>query len=146
MFMIFLSTSQPRAPDKMSTREDAEKVVVGAVVRRRSEEVVEEMAEIAKGERTRMAAQAAQALPKTLRLRETNWSDRRPIKGRPVNPVPPPSPEQLRIAAVRRREHAEEERRFLDNGARIFGHPRTPTPPRAGEDPYGFAKWAQRRY
>ena len=131
----------------MSAREDTEKVVVGTVVRRRSKDVVKEMAEIAKGEKTRIAAQAAQALPRTLRLREAKWSDLRPIKLRkPINPVPPPSPEQLRIAAVQRRERTKEERRFLDNEAKVFGRPRTPTPPRAGEDPYGFAKWAQRRY
>ena len=131
----------------MSAREDTEKVVVGTVVRRRSNDVVKEMAKIAKGEKTRIAAQAAQALPKTLRLRDTKWSDLRPIKLRkPINPVPPPSPEQLRIAAVQRRERTKEERRFLDNEAKVFGRPRTPTPPRAGEDPYGFAKWAQRRY
>ena len=130
----------------MSAREDTEKVVVGTVVRRRSKDVVKEMAEIAKGEKTRIAAQAAQALPRTLRLREAKWSDLRPIKLRkPINPVPPPSEEQLRVAAVRRREQTEEERRFLDNEARLFGRPKAPTPPRTGEDPYGFAKWAQRR-
>ena len=135
----------------MSKREDAEKVVVGAVVvgavvRRRPEEVVREMAEIAKCDRARMAAQAEQALPRTLHLRETRWSGRRPIKWRQINPVPPPSPEERQIAAVRQRERAEEEKQFLENEARIFGRPRTPTPPRKGEDPYGFAKWAQRRY
>ena len=131
----------------MSTREDAGKVVVGAVMRRRSEEVVEEMAEIAKGEKTRMAAQAAQALPRPPRQCKAEWSDLRPIRLRkPINPVPPPSPEQLRVAAVKRREHIEEEKRFLDKVERVVGRPRTPTPPRAGEDPYGFAQWAQRRY
>ena len=131
----------------MSAREDAGKIVVGTVVRRRSTDVVREMAEIAKGEKSRMAAQAAHALPRTPRLREAVWSDLRPIKlQRPINPVPPPSPEQLRIAAVTRREHDKEEERFLNEAQKKFGRPRTPTPPRTGNDPYGFAKWAQRRY
>ena len=130
----------------MSKREDAEKVVVGSVARRRPEEVVEEMAEIAKADRSRMAAQAAQALPRAFHLRETRWSSHRPIKWRPINPATPPSPEERQIAAVKQLEHAEEERRFLDNEAKVFGRPRAPTPPRKGEDPYGFAKWAQRRY
>ena len=131
----------------MSAREDAEKVVVGTVVRRRSEDVVREMAVIAKGDKTRMAAQAAQALPRPTRQCRAEWSDLHPIRLRkPINPVPPPSPDQLRVAAVKRRECIEEEKRFLDKVAKVVGRPRTPTPPREGEDPYGFAKWAQRRY
>ena len=130
----------------MSARE-GKRVVADTVVRRRSEEVVAEMAEIAKEDRARMAAQAAQALSKPLRPGKVEWSRLRPVRLRkPINPVPPPSPEQLRVAAVKRREHNEEEERFLDEVQKVVGRPRTPTPPRAGEDPYGFAKWAQRRY
>ena len=129
----------------MATREVAEKVVVGTVVRRRNEEVVAEMAKIAKGDKARMVAVATPTPTPTPGL--GRYSRDRPIKHRrPINPVPPPSPEQLRVAAVKRSERAEEEQRFLENVERVFGRPRTPTPPRAGEDPYGFARWAARRY
>ena len=130
----------------MSTRE-GKRVVADTVVRRQPEEVVAEMAKIAIEDRARMAAQAAQALPMPLRLEKVKWSRLRPVRlDSPINPVPTPSPEQLRVAAVKRREHVEEERRFIDGMEKKVGRPRTPTPPRAGEDPYGFAKWALRRY
>ena len=148
MFIFFFVASVTRALKKssaMSARKVNEKVVVGTVVRRRCEEVVAEMAEIAKYDKARMVAVATPTPTPTPGLGQ--YSRDRPIKHRrPINPVPPPSPEQLQVAAVKRREHAEEERRFLDNEERIFGRPRAPTPPRAGEDPYGFAKWAARRY
>ena len=124
---------------------DAEIVKVGCVARRRSADVVAEMAEIAKIERARLVAQAAPTPTPT--PTPGRYSQRRPVKLRkPVNPVPSPSPEQRRVAAVRRRKHDEEEKFFLDDAQRRIGRPRTPTPPRAGEDPYGFAQWAQRRY
>ena len=130
----------------MSTRE-GKRVVADTVVRRQPEEVVAEMAKIAIEDRARMAAQAAQALPTPRRLERVTWSRLRPVRlDSPINPVPTPSPEQLRVAAVKRREYVEEERRFIDGMERKVGRPRTPTPPRTGEDPYGFARWAQRRY
>ena len=130
----------------MSTRE-GKRVVADTVVRRQPEEVVAEMAEIAKEERARMSAQAAQALQTPRRLEKVAWSRLRPVRlSPPINPAPTPPPEQLRVAAVRRRAHDEEERRFIDGLEKRVGRPRTPTPPRSGEDPYGFAKWAQRRY
>ena len=148
MFIVFSSASVTRAQrhPAMSTRK-GNRVVADTVVRRRPEEVVAEMAEIAKEEKARMAAQAAQALKKPLRPMKIAWSRLRPVRLQtPINPVPPPSPEQLRVAAVKRREHVEEERRFIDGMEKRVGRPRTPTPPRTGEDPYGFARWAQRRY
>ena len=131
---------------KMSTQE-GKRVVADTVVRRRPEEVVAEMAVIAKEEKRRMTAQAAQALEAPRRLERVAWSHLRPVRlSPPINPAPTPSPEQLRVAAVRRREFDEEERQFIDGLERRVGRPRTPTPPRTGEDPYGFAKWALRRY
>ena len=136
-------------------------VVVGAVARRREEEVVEEMARIAVEDKARMFARAeeaakaardekarmtAQAPPTPLYPgRYRDGQHRRRLRP-PINPVPPPSPQQLQVAAVKQRERAEEEREFIKNEQRVFGRPRTPTPPRAGEDPYGFARWAARRY
>ena len=129
----------------MSTRE-GKRVVADTVVRRQPEEVVAEMAEIAKEEKARMTAQAAQALQTPRRLEKVAWSRLRPVRlSPPINPAPTPPPEQLRVAAVRRREYDEEERRFIDGLEKRVGRPRTPTPPRSGEDPYGLAKWAQRR-
>ena len=131
----------------MSAREDAERFVVGTVVRRRSEEVVEEMAELAEGDKARMVAQASPTPTVVIRL--DRYGARPPIRHRargPINPAPTPPPEQLRVAAVKRRECDEEERRFIDGLEKRVGRPRTPTPPRSGEDPYGLAKWAQRRY
>ena len=123
---------------------DGEKVVLGSVVRRPSEEVVREMAEIAVYERNRMFARAP---PTPMYPGRFPYSSHRPLPHRAqINPVPPPSPERLRVAAVRQREHAAEEARFLEEAKKVVGRPRTPTPPRAGDDPYGFAKWAQRRY
>ena len=127
---------------KMSARKG--NVVADTVVRRRPEEVVAEMAVIAKEERGRITAQAAQA---PQRLEKVAYSRLRPIRlSLPANPAPTPQPEQLRVAAVRRRECDEEERRFIDGLEERIGRPRTPTPPRTGTDPYGFAQWAQRRY
>ena len=144
----------------MSAQRNA-KVVVGTVVRRPSEVVVEEMARIAVKDRARMSARAEEA-EEAARSEEARMTAQAPptplYPGRyqdgqhrrrlrpPVNPAPTPSPERLRVAAVRRREFDEEERRFIDGLERRVGRPRTPTPPRTGEDPYGFAKWAQRRY
>ena len=131
----------------MSARKNAEKVVVGTVVRRRSEDVVAEMAELAKEEKRWMSEQAAQALQAPRRIEMATYSRLRPVRLRqPVNPAPTPPPEQLRAAAVRRRQHDEEERGFIDGLEERVGRPRTPTPPRTGEDPYNFARWAQRRY
>ena len=130
---------------KMSARKG--NVVADTVVRRRPEEVVAEMAVIAMEERRRMTAQAAQALQAPRRLEKVAFSHLRPVRlSPPINPAPTPSPERLRVAAVKRREHDEEERRFIDGLEERVGRPRTPTPPRTGEDPYDFARWAQRRY
>ena len=146
VFSTQVETPCPTSSNDMSTRE-GRRVVADTVVRRRPEEVVAEMAEIARDDKARMAAQAARALAKPLRPGKVEWSRLRPVRLKtPVNPVPPPSPEQLRVAAVKRREHDEEEKRFLDHLEKTVGRPRTPTPPRTGEDPYGFAKWALRRY
>ena len=149
----------PTAPAMSAQRR--EKVVVGTVVRRPSEEVVEEMARIAVNDRARMSARAeetaeaariekarmtAQAPPTPLYPGRYQDGQHRRRPSPPINPAPTPSPERLRVAAVRRREYDEEERRFIDGLERRVGRPRTPTPPRTGTDPYGFAQWAQRRY
>ena len=122
------------------------KVVVGAVARRREDEVVAEMAEIAKGEKARMAAQAAQALPKPLHLERIEWSRLRPVRWRrPINPIPPPSPEEVVAAAVKRRELEEGEAYLLEEADRLASRPRSPTPPRAKDDHYDLARWSFRR-
>ena len=124
---------------------DAEIVRVGCVARRQSADVVAEMAEIAKVERARIVAQAAPTPTPT--PTPGTYSQRRPARLRkPINPVPSPSREQRQVAAVRQRHHDEEEKRFIKEAQRRVGRPRTPTPPRAGDDPYNFAQWATRRY
>ena len=127
----------------MSAREDAKRVVVGTVVRRRSEDVVREMAEIAVHERARMTARAPPAPPYPGRF---EWSRLRPIRHvKPINPIPPPSPEEAAIAAVKRREFEAEEARILEKARRSADRPRTPTPPRKSDDHYDLARWAFRR-
>ena len=128
----------------MSTRED--KAVVGAVAKRPAKEVVEEMAAIAAHDRARMVEQVSPA-PTPIILLE-RFSQRPPVRHRgrrPINPVPPPSPEEARVAAVRRRQLAEEEALLLEVAERWASRPRTPAPPRQKDDHYDLAKWASRR-
>ena len=147
--MFISRASVPRAqqreihrPIAMSAQEK-EVIVVGTVVRRRSEDVVKEMAKIANYERARMTAQASPAPPYPGRF---EWSRLHPIRHRkPLNPVPPPSPEETQIAAVKRREFAEGEARILEKARRLANRPRTPTPPRKEDDHYDLARWAFRR-
>ena len=132
-------------PPAMSAQ-GSKKTVIGAVVRRREDDVVAEMAVIAVEERKRMAAQAAQVLPKPFRLARVEWSRLRPVRMRkPINPIPPPSPEEVVAAAVKRRELMEGEAYILEEAERRASRPRTPTPPRAADDHYDLAKWAFRR-
>ena len=136
------------------------KAVVGTVVRRRNDEVVVEMAEIAKYDRARMSAQAeeaaefarrerarmtAQAPPTPLYPGRFRENQRRCRLRQPINPVPPPSPEEAQIAAIRRREIEEEEAHLLERVGRWANRPRTPTPPRKDDDHYDLARWAFRR-
>ena len=130
---------------KMSARggEEGGKVVVGSVVRRRAEDVVEEMAAIAEVERARMFAPPP---PTPTYAGGFAFSLRRPIPHRKViNPVPPPSPEEVKIAAVRRREFEEGEAYLLEKARRLASRPRSPTPPRMADDHYDLARWAFRR-
>ena len=129
----------------MSAREER-KLVVGTVVRRPSEEVVEEMAAIARHDRARMVAQASPTPSPT--PCPGQYSHVRPIRHRtrkPINPVPPPLPEEARVAAVRRREFEAGEAHLLEEGRRLVDRPRTPTPPRRADDHYDLARWAFRR-
>ena len=127
----------------MSAREE-KKVIVGTVVRRQSKEVVEEMAAIARGDRARMVAQASPTPTPT--PCPGRYSQRRPIRHRkPINPVPPPSPEEARVAAVKQREFEAGEAHLLEEARRWVNRPRTPTPPRKEDDHYDLAKWALRR-
>ena len=119
---------------------------VGTVVRRPTKEVVEEMAAIAKHDRARMVAQAS-VTPTPVPCPGL-YSQRRPIRHRtrkPINPVPPPLPEEARVAAIRRREFEAGEARLLEEGRRIIDRPRTPTPPRKSDDHYDLARWTLRR-
>ena len=119
-------------------------VGVGSVARRRSVDVVEEMAEIAKGERARMVAQAAPTPTPT--PCPGRYGQRRPIKHcKPLNPTPPPKPELVRVAAIRAAEDAEREAYILAEGDRLIRRPRTPTPPRKEDDYYDLAKWTRQR-
>ena len=144
MFMTFFVCKCVPCPT-MSTR-DEKRVVAVTVVKRRPEEVVAEMAEIAKEDRARMVAQASPTPTPTLCL--GRFSQRRPIRHRahkPINPVPPPSPEEARVAAIRRRESEAAEAHLLEEGRRLIDRPRMPTPPRRPDDPYDLAKWTLRR-
>ena len=128
----------------MSTRENAEKVVVGTVARRRCEDVVAEMAEIAESERARMFARAPPTPPYPGRF---IYSQRRPVRHvKPINPAPPPDPEQVRVAAIRLREEAAGEAYLLEEASRLARRPRTPTPPRAEDDVYDLARWSRQRW
>ena len=155
MSISFFIASTSRAPNAsripsslsaMSAREDAGRFVVGTVVRRRSEEVVEEMAELAKGDKARRVAQASPT--PTVVIRPGRYSARPPIRHRarrPINPAPPPSPEEARVAAIRRVEMEAAEAYLLEEGRRLIDRPRTPTPPRKADDPYDLARWSFRR-
>ena len=155
MSISFFIASTSRAPNAsripsslsaMSAREDAERFAVGTVVRRRSEEVVEEMAKLAEGEKARMVAQASPS--PTVIIHLDRYSARPPIRHRarrPINPAPPPSPEEIQVAAIRRREHRAAEAHILEEGRRLMERPRTPTPPRRADDPFDLARWAFRR-
>ena len=161
MFFIFSSASVPRASQRhlpaMSAKQP--KVVVGTVVRRRNDEVVKEMASIARDDRARMSAQAEEAAEFSRRevARMTAQTPSTPLyPGRfrggrrrclrqPINPVPPPSPEEAQVAAVRRREFEEGEAYLLERARRSADRPRTPTPPRKDDDHYDLARWAFRR-
>ena len=116
---------------------------MGSVVRRRNKDVVEEMAEFAKVDRARMTAPAP---PTPIFAGGFRYSQRRPRPHRkPINPVPPPSPEEVRVAAVRQREFAAGEAHLLEEARQIASRPRTPTPPRKVDDHYDLAKWSLRR-
>ena len=136
-----------------------EKVVVGTIVRRPSQEVVQEMARIAVCERARISARAeesaeaartekarmtAQAPPTPLYPgRYQDGQNRRPRQ--PINPTPLPSPEEVQLAAIRRREHKAAEAHIVEEGRRLMERPRTPTPPRRSDDHFDLARWAFRR-
>ena len=127
----------------MSAREERN-TVVGTVVRRPTEEVVEEMAAIARHDRARMVAQASPTPTPT--PCPGSYSRRRPVRHRkPINPVPPPLPEEARVAAMRRREFEAGEAHLLEEAGRLVDRPRTPTPPRKPDDHYDLARWAFRR-
>ena len=131
---------------EMSTRgEETEgRTVVGSVVRRRARDVVEEMAKIAEVDRARMTAPAP---PAPVFAGGFRYSQRRPRPHRkPINPVPPPSTEELRVAAVRQREFEAREAHLLEEARRIVSRPRTPTPPRKEDDHYDLARWSVRRW
>ena len=116
---------------------------MGSVARRRSEDVVREMTEIAGFERARMTAQAPPTPPFPGRFA---YSQRRPTRHRkPINPAPPTPPEQVRVAAVRQSEDAAREEYLLEEAGRLARRPRTPTPPRKADDHYDLAKWSRRR-
>ena len=129
----------------MSAREERVSAV-GTVVRRPTAEVMEEMAAIAKSNRKRIVAQASPT-PTPVPC-PGQYSRRPPIRHRarkPINPVPPPSPEEARVAAIRRREWEAGEAHIVEEGRRLLDRPRTPTPPRRSDDPYDLAKWSLRR-
>ena len=129
----------------MSDRKEKEVVVLGSVARRRSEEVVQEMSEIAVYERARMTAQAPPTPSYPGRFR---YSQRRPARHqkKTINPAPPPPPEQVRVAAIRQREDAAREAYLLEEAGRLTRRPRTPTPPRRVDDHYDLAKWSRQRW
>ena len=162
MLIVFSSQVEPRARPTVVPAMSAQRktAAVGAVVQRHNKEVVEEMARIAIGDRARMFAQAeetakaadnekarmtAQAPPTPLYPgRYRDGQHRRRLRP-PINPVPPPSPEEARVAAVRGRQLQQEEARLLEEAKRWADRPRTPTTQRDKNDHYDLAKWASRR-
>ena len=127
-------------------REEARKVVfVGSVARRPSVEVVEEMAALARQEKARMTA----PVPPTPQIPgRFEFSRRRPVPHRrPINPVPPTSPErEFRVTAVTKRDHDAREAYLLEEAEKLARRPRTPTPPRQANDYYDLARWSQQRW
>ena len=144
---LFVASQSPVLVNASTVAMSSKKVVVvgvGSVARRPSVEIVEEMAEIARGEKARMVAQAAPTPTPT--PCPGQYSRRRPIKHRkPLNPAPPPEPEFVRVAAIRATEDAEREAYLLEEGDRLIRRPRTPTPPRKTNDHYDLAKWTRQR-
>ena len=142
----------------MSAQRD-ERVVVGTVVRRPKEEVVEEMARIAVEDKARMSARAEETAEAAKRERARmsahapptplysgRFREQRRCRPRqPLNPLPPRTPEEARCAAVRRRELEEEEAHLLERVGRWANRPRAPTPPRRDDDHYDLARWGVRR-
>ena len=134
------------------------KPIVGTVVRRPSEEVVSEMARIARYEKARMSAQAEEAarLAKEEKARMTAQAPPTPLypsryreSQRPrrlrhhVDPAPPEQ-EVVRVAAIR--AAAEEEALLIEATDRLVRRPRVPTPPRRGDDHYDLARWSRQRW
>ena len=143
---MIVRSKGPLNSTNMSARGEktVEKAVVGSVVRRQSEDVVEEMAVIARVERARMTAPAP---PTPTYAGGFTYSQRRPRPHRkPINPVPPPSPEEVRVAAVRQREFEAGEAHLLEEARQLAGRPRTPTPPRKVDDHFDLARWSIRRW
>ena len=135
------------------------KVVVGTVVRRHSEEVVAEMARIARYDKARMSAQAEEAaeLAREEKARMTAQAPPTPLYPgryrdgqRPrrlrqmINPAPAPRPDVVRVAAIK--AAAEEEAHLIEATDRLVRRPRAPTPPRRSDDHFDLAKFSVQRW
>ena len=122
-----------------------EVVYVGSVVRRPSAEVVEEMAALAVRDKQRMTAPIPPAPQNPGRFR---YSRLPPLPHRrPINPVPPASPErEVRVAAILTRGRDEREAFLMEEAEKLARRPRSPTPPRRADDHYDLAKWSRQRW
>ena len=122
MFIFFFVASVTRALKKssaMSARKVNEKVVVGTVVRRRCEEVVAEMAEIAKYDKARMVAVATPTPTPTPGLGQ--YSRDRPIKHRrPINPKTP-KPQNPRVEFILMVKSSIKNRLYFAERSSFFG-------------------------
>ena len=117
---------------------------MGSVARRPKEEVVEEMAALAVGEKARMTA----PVPSTPQIPGRFCYSRLPPlhHRRPINPVPPASPVRVQIAAATSRGRDERDTYLMEEAEALRRRPRTPTPPRRSDDHYDLAKWSRQRW
>ena len=150
-----LSRCSPSTAMSSPKREGKAKVFVGSVVRRPKQEILEEMAALARQDREKLGT----PIPPAPRPQTGRFSIiRRPPLPRPppINPVTPDSPElplDVRAAAVRAQARQEERKASLEREewlrAWAYEHaarPRPPTPPRDAEDFYDLAKFNVQRW
>ena len=139
------SSLRESLPVESSAMSVKEVVCVGSVVRRPCAEIVEEMAALAVREKQRMTAPTPPT-PQFPGRFQYSRRRARPLR-RPINPVPPASPERVfRVAAVTTRDHDEREKYLLEEAEELARRPRTPTPPRRADDHYDLARWSRQRW
>ena len=129
-----------------------EKVVVGSVIRRPKEEVLAEMAALARQDRKKLGT----PFPPAPRPQGRFSIVYRPPLPRPINPVTPKSPERpvnARAAAMSARARQDERKVAWEREEELrawarehAARRRPPTPPRDPEDVYDLAKFSVQRW